>query len=110
MIPKDKKIVVAMSGGVDSSLTAALLARQGYDVTGVYIKTWQPAWLACDWKDERRDAMRVAAALDISFLTFDFEKEYKQKVADYMIEDFTRWQDGKELKYAVNPRELATRA
>lgn len=85
-----KKVFVGLSGGVDSSVSAALLKRQGYDVTGVYMKTWQPEWLACTWKDERRDAMRVAAKLGIPFLTFDFEKEYKQRVADYMIEEYRK--------------------
>ncbi len=83
-----KKVFVGLSGGVDSSVSAALLKRAGHDVTGVFIKVWSPDWLPCTWKDERRDAMRVAAALDISFLTFDFSAEYKKGVADYMIEEY----------------------
>ena len=66
-----------MSGGVDSSVTAALLKEAGYNVTGVFIKVWQPDSTDCGWKDERRDAMRVAAVLDIPFLTFDFGDQYK---------------------------------
>ena len=54
-----------MSGGVDSSVSALLLQQAGYDVTGVFIRVWQPEGSACTWKDERRDAMRVAAHLDI---------------------------------------------
>ncbi len=77
-----------MSGGVDSSVTAALLKDAGYDVTGVFIKTWHPDWLTCTWKDERRDAMRVAAALDIPFLTCDATEEYKQGVVDVMISEY----------------------
>lgn len=77
-----------MSGGVDSSVTAALLKKEGYEVTGVFIKTWQPDWLPCTWQDERRDAMRVAAHLDIPFLTYDLSKEYKKNVADYFIEEY----------------------
>ncbi len=77
-----------MSGGVDSSVSAALLKEQGYDVVGVFMKTWSPEWLPCTWPEERRDAMRVAAVLDIPLLTFDFEKEYKEGVIDYMITEY----------------------
>jgi len=83
-----KKVYVGMSGGVDSSVSAALLQEQGYDVTGVFIKVWQPDFLPCNWKDERRDAMRVAAHLDIPFMTIDLEKEYKEEVVDYMISEY----------------------
>jgi len=87
-----------MSGGVDSSVTAALLKEQGYDVSGVFIKVWHPDFLGfargrkvpCDWREDRRDAMRVAALLDIPFHTFDLEKEYKKEVVDYMIREYRR--------------------
>lgn len=82
------KVFVGLSGGVDSAVSAALLKEAGYDVTGVFIKVWQPDFLPCTWRDERRDAMRVAAKLNIPFLFFDFEKEYKEGVADYMIEEY----------------------
>ena len=84
------KVFVGLSGGVDSSVSAALLQKAGYDVTAVFIKVWSPEWLPCGWREERRDAMRVAAYLGIPFLTFDFEKEYKSSVADYMIEEYRR--------------------
>lgn len=79
-----------MSGGVDSSLTAALLKEQGYDVTGVYMKNWTQdlPGMICPWADDLSDAKRVAVQLDIPFLVFDFEKEYKQKVVDYMIAEY----------------------
>lgn len=77
-----------MSGGVDSSVSAYLLKQQGYDVTGVFIKVWQPDFLECTWKEDRLDAMRVAAQLDIPFITLDLEKEYKQGVIDYMINEY----------------------
>ncbi|MEI6296106.1 MAG: tRNA 2-thiouridine(34) synthase MnmA [bacterium] len=83
-----QKVFVGMSGGVDSSVSAALLKEAGYDVTGVFIKVWSPDWLPCDWKEERRDAMRCAAVLEIPLLTFDFEKEYKEGVVDYMISEY----------------------
>lgn len=79
---------MGMSGGVDSSVSAALLKKEGYEVIGVFMKVWQPDFLACVWEEERRDAMRVAAHLDIPLLTWDFEKEYKKEVADYMIREY----------------------
>lgn len=83
-----KRVFIGLSGGVDSSVSAALLKEQGYDVTGVFIKVWHPDFLPCPWKEERRDAMRVCAQLDIPFLTFDFEEEYKKGVVDYMIAEY----------------------
>jgi tRNA-specific 2-thiouridylase len=79
-----------MSGGVDSSLTAALLVEQGYDVTGVYMKNWTKdlPGMRCPWADDLADAKRVAVQLDIDFKVFDFEAEYKQKVVDYMIDEY----------------------
>jgi tRNA-uridine 2-sulfurtransferase len=85
-----KKVFVGMSGGVDSSVSAALLKEAGYDVTGVFIKVWSPDWLPCTWKEERRDAMRVAAALNIPFITLDLENEYKKGVVDYMLDEYKR--------------------
>ena len=86
----DKKptVFVGMSGGVDSSTSALLLKEAGYDVVGVFIKVWSPDWLPCNWRDEQRDAMRVAADLNIPFFTFDFEEEYKRDVVDYMISEY----------------------
>ena len=85
-----KTVYVAMSGGVDSSVAAALLKKQGYKVTGVFFKPWQPeAGLAfCNWRKDRQDAMAVAEVLGIPFKTWDFSKEYKNKVRDYMIESY----------------------
>lgn len=77
-----------MSGGVDSSVSAALLQKAGYEVVGVFMKVWQPDFLPCTWREERLDAMRVAAKLGIPLLTWDFEKEYKEGVADYMIREY----------------------
>ncbi len=84
------KVYVGMSGGVDSSLTAALLVEQGYDVTGVYMKNWTQDMpgLKCPWADDLADAKRVAVHLGIDFEVFDFENEYKHKVVDYMIEEY----------------------
>ncbi|HEU4715886.1 MAG TPA: tRNA 2-thiouridine(34) synthase MnmA [Candidatus Saccharimonadales bacterium] len=84
------KVYVGMSGGVDSSLTAALLKEQGYDVTGVYMKNWTQdlPGMRCPWADDLADAKRVAVQLGIDFKVFDFENEYKHKVVDYMIEEY----------------------
>ena len=83
-------VYVGMSGGVDSSLTAALLKEQGYAVTGVYMKNWTQdlPGMKCPWADDLADAKRVAVQLDIPFKVFDFQKEYRQKVVDYMIEEY----------------------
>jgi len=83
-----KTVFVGMSGGVDSSVSAMLLKQAGYDVVGVFIKTWHPDFIECNEEEERRDAMRVSAFLDIPFLTFDFEEVYKKGVADYMISEY----------------------
>src|SRR3989344_6898344 len=73
-----------MSGGVDSSVAALLLQREGYEVVGAHMVCWE----GCDSNEDRRDAMRVAAKLGIDFLTFDFRKEYREKVFDYMVREY----------------------
>ena len=85
-----QKVYVGMSGGVDSSLTAALLVEQGYDVTGVYMKNWTQdlPGMRCPWADDLADAKRVAVHLGIDFKVFDFENDYRHKVVDYMIEEY----------------------
>lgn len=87
---ENKKIFVGVSGGVDSSVSLALLKESGYDVTGVFIRTWQPDFIECTWRDERRDAMRVCAHLGVPFLECDLEKMYKEEVAMYMIDEYKK--------------------
>jgi tRNA-uridine 2-sulfurtransferase len=84
-----KRVFVAMSGGVDSSVSAFLLKEAGFDVTGVFIQGWYPDFIQCNWKDEKRDAMRVAAQLNIPFLTIDAEMTYKTEVVDYMVREYS---------------------
>lgn len=84
----NKKVFVGVSGGVDSSVSLALLKEKGFDVTGVFLKVWYPDFQPCDWKDERLSAMKVCAKLNVPFLTIDCEKEYKEEVVDYMINEY----------------------
>jgi tRNA-specific 2-thiouridylase len=85
----DKKTVfVGLSGGVDSSVSAALLQKAGYFVVGVFIKVWQPDFFECTWREDRLDAIRICAKLKIPFKTLNLEKEYKKEVVDYMINEY----------------------
>ena len=86
------KVFLGMSGGVDSSVSAVLLKEQGYDVTGVYMKNWSKdlPGMKCPWAEDLADAKRVAVGLDIDFEVWDFEEEYKQKVVDYMLDEFQK--------------------
>ncbi|MBU0999067.1 tRNA 2-thiouridine(34) synthase MnmA [Patescibacteria group bacterium] len=85
---QSRTVFIGLSGGVDSAVSAALLKKQGYEVVGVFIKTWHPDFLECNEEEEHLDAMRVAAHLDIPFLTFNFKDVYKKEVADYMIREY----------------------
>src|SRR3989344_4239109 len=95
-----KRVYVALSGGVDSSVAVALLKQAGFTVTGVFFKPWSPegrfrkagqlpsGLVSCTWKEDRLSAMRAAAALGIPFKTWDLAKDYKKAVADYMINSY----------------------
>lgn len=84
------RIFVGLSGGVDSAVSAALLKERGFDVVGVFIKIWQPEFIECTWKEDRLDAMRVCAALDIPFEEVDLSNEYKKDVVETMLTDYAR--------------------
>ena len=83
-----KTVFVGLSGGVDSSVAALRLKKQGYNTVGVFIKVWHPDFMVCNWEQERLDAMRVAAHLDIPFLTCDAKAAYRDEVATYFIEEY----------------------
>ena len=84
------KVFVGLSGGVDSAVSAALLHEAGHEVTGVFIKIWQPEFIECTWREDRLDAMRVAATLGIPFREIDLSDEYKAEVIDLIIADYQR--------------------
>lgn len=81
-------VFVGLSGGVDSSVTAAQLQKEKRAIRGVFLKGWYPENIPCTWKEDRQDAMRVAAHLGIPFSTLDLTKEYKESVIDYLINEY----------------------
>ena len=87
-----EKVFVGMSGGVDSSLAAALLLEQGYDVTGIYMRNWSQdlPGFTCPWADDLADAERVAVMLGIDLQVWDYEEQYKRDVVDYLVESYER--------------------
>jgi len=90
---KSKRVLVAMSGGVDSSVAALLMKRKNYEVIGVFMKNWsdnKDGLGECDWISERKHAMKIASLLEIPLITFDFEKEYKNKVVEKMYLDYKK--------------------
>lgn len=85
-----KTVVVGLSGGVDSSVAAALLKRQGFNVIGVYMKNWSEDvgdW-GCTWAQDSEDARKVAQVLNIPFYVWNFEKEYYSKVVEYFFREY----------------------
>lgn len=91
---KKKTVLLALSGGVDSSVAAYLLKKQGYQVIAAFMKNFSETKNKitgeCAWKEERRIAQRIAAKLGIPFITLDFEKEYKKYVINPMFKDYAR--------------------
>lgn len=87
-----KRILIGMSGGVDSSVAAALLKKRGFEVVGGFIKNWSDTkdlWTGeCAWRADRRDAIRVAAKLGIDLVTFDFETTYREKVLKRFFDEY----------------------
>ena len=87
-----KTVYVGMSGGVDSSVSALILKEQGYNVVGVYMKNWSEdlPGMKCPWAEDLADAKRVAVKLGIDFKVWDFEDSYREKVVEYMLEEFRK--------------------
>ena len=92
MSNKNTRVVVALSGGVDSSVAAYLLVKQGYDVVGIFMKNWHDDTVTisneCPWIEDSYDAMIVAEKLSIPFQTIDLSKEYQERIIDYMFTEY----------------------
>lgn len=90
--PEDTRVVVGMSGGVDSSVTAYLLKQQGYDVIGIFMKNWDDTdeFGHCTAEDDFQDVRRVCEQIDIPYYTVNFEKEYMDKVFQYFLDEYKR--------------------
>ncbi|MEM1259691.1 MAG: tRNA 2-thiouridine(34) synthase MnmA [Bacteroidota bacterium] len=90
----NKKVVVGLSGGVDSSVAAFLLTERGYDVIGLFMKNWHDDSVTisdeCPWLEDSNDALIVAEKLGIPFQTVDLSKEYKERIVDYMFNEYER--------------------
>tara|TARA_B100000953_G_scaffold96533_2_gene79086 strand:- start:5388 stop:6578 length:1191 start_codon:yes stop_codon:yes gene_type:complete len=94
MSNKKTRVVVALSGGVDSSVSAHLLVEQGYDVIGVFMKNWHDESVTiskeCPWLEDSYDAMLVSEKLSIPFQTVDLSVEYKKRIVDYMFDEYEK--------------------
>lgn len=87
-----KRVIVGLSGGVDSSVAAYLLKQQGYEVIGLFMKNWHDDSVTisneCPWLDDSNDAMLVADKLGIPFQTVDLSEQYKERIVDYMFKEY----------------------
>src|SRR6056300_262076 len=87
-----KRVVIGLSGGVDSSVAAYLLKKEGYEVIGLFMKNWHDESVTlsneCPWLEDSNDAMLVAEKLGIPFQTVDLSKEYKERIVDYMFNEY----------------------
>ena len=101
-----KKVVVGLSGGVDSSVAAYLLQQQGYEVIGLFMKNWHDDSVTisdeCPWLEDSNDAMMVAEKLGIPFQIVDLSEQYKERIVDYMFREY-------ELGRTPNPDVLCNR-
>ena len=101
-----KRVIVGLSGGVDSSVTAHLLKEQGYEVIGLFMKNWHDESVTisneCPWLEDSNDAMLVAEKLGIPFQVVDLSKQYKERIVDYMFREY-------EMGRTPNPDVLCNR-
>jgi tRNA-specific 2-thiouridylase len=106
------KVFVAMSGGVDSSVAAALLKDEGYDITGVFMKNWSGDDFGiqadCPWEKDQKDVENVCTQLGITFRSFNFEKEYRERVVEYFFNEIRAGRTpnpdvmcNKEIKFGI---------
>jgi len=106
MIMQNKRVVVGLSGGVDSSVTALLLKNEGFEVIGLFMRNWNDAEVTledeCPWIDDSRDAMLVAEKLGIPFQVIDLSELYKERIVDYMFREY-------EMGRTPNPDVLCNR-
>ncbi len=91
---KNKRVVIALSGGVDSSVAALLLKNDGYEVIGLFMKNWHNQEVTisneCPWLEDSYDAVMVCQKLKIPFQTIDLSNEYKERIVDYMFEEYSK--------------------
>ena len=89
-----KRVIVGLSGGVDSSVAAYLLKKEGYEVIGLFMKNWHDESVTlsneCPWLEDSNDAMLVAEKIGIPFQTIDLSKEYKKRIVDYMFNEYSK--------------------
>ena len=87
-----KKVIIGLSGGVDSSVSALLLKQQGYEVIGLFMKNWHDKSVTisddCPWLDDSNDAMLIAEKLEIPFQTVDLSEQYHSRIIDYMFNEY----------------------
>ena len=88
------RVIVGLSGGVDSSVAAYFLKEEGYEVIGLFMKNWHDESVTlsneCPWLEDNNDAMLVAEKLEIPFQTVDLSKEYKERIVDYMFDEYSK--------------------
>ena len=89
-----KRVIVGLSGGVDSSVTAYLLKEQGYEVIGLFMKNWHDDSVTisneCPWLEDSNDALIVAEKLGIPFQVVDLSEQYKERIVDYMFDEYEK--------------------